>query len=169
MKKNITLTGMMGAGKSLIAESLSQRLDDYVAVDTDSLVEDYYKQTIPDMFAQEGEEYFRDAETKIIDLTYQSQGLVVALGGGAFEREKNRDIIKNNSTVIYLKALPETLFERIKKCTNRPLLKSGFSKEDVAQILTKREVNYALAHYVIKTDGKTPDMIVKEILEIIND
>lgn len=169
MNKNITLIGMMGAGKSLIAERLGRRLDDYVAVDTDVLIEYHHNQFIPDMFKEKGEEYFRDAESKILEMVYTKDKMVVALGGGAFERPENRELVKKNSFVIYLKASPETLYERVKNSNNRPLLKKGFSKEDVAKLLTKREVNYMQADCVVETDGKTADEVVKEILGIIND
>lgn len=169
MNKNITLIGMMGAGKSLIAERLSRRLDGYVAVDTDVVLEYHHNQFIPDMFKEKGEEYFRDAESKILEMVYTKDKMVVALGGGAFERAENRELVKKNSYVIYLKASPETLYERVKDSTDRPLLKKGFSKDDVADILAKREANYMQADSVVLTDGKTADEVVTEILGIIND
>lgn len=169
MNKNITLIGMMGAGKSLISERLSRRLDDYVAVDTDVVLEYHHNQFIPDMFKEKGEEYFRDAESKILEMVYTKDKMVVALGGGAFERAENRELVKKNSYVIYLKASPETLYERVKDSTDRPLLKKGFSKDDVADILAKREANYLQADSVVVTDGKTADEVVTEILGIIND
>lgn len=169
MNKNITLIGMMGAGKSLIAERLSRRLDGYVAVDTDVVLEYHHNQFIPDMFKEKGEEYFRDAESKILEMVYTKDKMVVALGGGAFERPENRELVKKNSYVIYLKASPETLYERVKDSTDRPLLKKGFSKDDVADILAKREANYMQADSVVLTDGKTADEVVTEILGIIND
>lgn len=169
MNKNITLIGMMGAGKSLIAERLSRRLDGYVAVDTDVVLEYHHNQFIPDMFKEKGEEYFRDAESKILEMVYTKDKMVVALGGGAFERPENRELVKKNSYVIYLKASPETLYERVKDSTDRPLLKKGFSKDDVADILAKREANYMQADSVVLTDGKTADDVVTEILGIIND
>lgn len=169
MNKNITLIGMMGAGKSLISERLSRRLDDYVAVDTDVVLEYHHNQFIPDMFKEKGEEYFRDAESKILEMVYTKDKMVVALGGGAFERAENRELVKKNSYVIYLKASPETLYERVKDSTDRPLLKKGFSKDDVADILAKREANYMQADSVVVTDGKAADEVVTEILGIIND
>lgn len=169
MKNNITLTGMMGAGKSILAERLSQQLNGYVSVDTDVLIEYHYDQFISDMFAQKGEKFFRDAETKIINMVYKKDKLIVALGGGAFERPENRELIKKNSRVIYLKARPETLFERIAGCATRPVLKNDFGVKEIEDILKRREPNYFQADYVVDTDGKTPDEIVKEILGLLND
>ncbi len=169
MKNNITLTGMMGAGKSMLAERLSRHLSGVVAVDTDILIEYHYNQFISDMFAQKGEKFFRDAESKILNLVYSKDNLIVALGGGAFERPENRELIQKNSRVVYLKARPETLFERIANCTSRPMLKEGFGVKEVEEILQQREENYNQADFVVETDGKTPDEIVKEILGLLND
>lgn len=169
MKKNITLIGMMGAGKSLIAEKLSRHLNGYVAVDTDVLIEYHYNQFIPDMFREKGEAFFREAETKIINMVYKKDTMIVALGGGAFENPENRDIVKTHSKVVYLKAKAETLFEHLKNSTNRPLLKEGFGVKDIEEILNSREANYSLADYVLEVDDKTPDMVVEELLGLIND
>lgn len=160
---------MMGAGKSMLAERLSRHLSGVVAVDTDILIEYHYNQFISDMFAQKGEKFFRDAESKILNLVYSKDNLIVALGGGAFERPENRELIQKNSRVVYLKARPETLFERIANCTSRPMLKEGFGVKEVEEILQQREENYNQADFVVETDGKTPDEIVKEILGLLND
>lgn len=168
MKKNITLTGMMGAGKSLIAELLCRELDGYFSVDIDVLIENMQKRTISEIFATDGETFFRDLESEILQKTYVGQNMIVALGGGAFEREKNRQIIKESSLVIYLKANPETLFERVRSCNNRPLLKKGFGVEEVRAILARREENYLKADYTIVTDEKSANEIVQEILGLIN-
>lgn len=168
MNKNITLIGMMGAGKSLIAERLSRHLSGYVAVDTDVLIEYHHNQFIPDMFKQKGEEYFRDAETKILDMVYTKDKMIVALGGGGFERPENREIIKANSRVVYLKATPKTLYERVKESNNRPLLKNGFTEGDIAKLLEVREPNYMQADFVVDTDGKTSDEVVEELWSIVN-
>lgn len=169
MKDNITLTGMMGAGKSLIAEKLGNYLYNYTSVDTDTLIEYHYNRYISDIFAAEGEEFFRDAESKIIEMVYKKSNMIVALGGGAFERPQNRELIRRKSEVIYLRAKPETIYSRIKSCTNRPLLKEGFGVQEIEAILKRREPNYLHADYVVQTDGKTSDEVVKEILGFIHD
>lgn len=169
MKKSITLIGMMGAGKSILAECLAQSLHELCAVDTDSLIEYHYNKSIPDMFQEKGESGFRDVETKMIDMVYKRDNLIVALGGGAFEREQNRKLVKEKSCVVYLKASPEILFKRLKNTKNRPLLKEGFTVETIEKILSSREANYMQADVVVETDNKTPGEIVKELLGKLND
>lgn len=169
MKKNITLIGMMGAGKSTTAEALAGCLDGYFAADTDVLVE--YRNNLPivEIFEKKGEEYFRNFETKILNMVYEKEGVVVALGGGAFEREENREIIKNNSRTVYLKASPETLFERLKNSYKlRPVLKDNFTKETVAKLLEAREKNYMQADFVVQTDGKTAKEVAQELVGVLN-
>ena len=165
--KNIVLTGMMGAGKTTVAEKLALKLAGYTAVDSDVIIAYRENLSIPEIFSSKGEDYFRNAETAVIKDICTKNKLVVALGGGAFEREENRKLLLENSIVIYLEAKPETLYERIKNCTNRPLLKEGFEVETVEQIFSKREKNYKLAHFSIKTDNKSADVISDEILGLV--
>jgi len=165
--KNIVLTGMMGAGKSTISEKLAQKLAGFIAIDADKVIEYQENLSISKIFAQKGENYFRDLETQVIKKIFTKTNLIVALGGGAFECEENREFLLENGIVIYLEAEPQTLFERIKNSTNRPLLKEGFGEDRIVQILSAREKNYRLAHFSIKTDNKSTDEIVQEIVGLI--
>lgn len=169
MPKNITLTGMMGTGKSLIAQTLGQFFVSKVVVDVDDLIEKTFSVSIPEMFAQYGEEFFRNAETQTLKSIYKSENCIVSLGGGAFERAENRQVIQANSVVIYLKTTPETIYERIKNCKNRPMLQEDFGVEEISKILASRKVNYELADYTVTTDNKTPQAIAMEIMELINE
>ena len=94
---------------------------------------------------------------------------IISLGGGAFESEENRKIILNNAKVIYLKATPQAIYNRIKEETHRPLLKRNFSIEKITEIMLKRQINYIKAHFTIDTTDKTPYNIANEILGVLND
>ena len=167
--KNISLIGMMGAGKTYIGDILGSKFKNFTSVDTDSLVEYHFNMSIPEIFNQKGEDFFRDAETHVIKMACERKNLIISLGGGAFEREENRKILKETSTVVYLETSPKTIYERIKNCKNRPLLKEGFDEDKITQILKKREKNYKLADFIISTDKKSVDEIVEEISKVIND
>ena len=168
MKKNVSLTGMMGVGKSFIAERLQEKLEGFSVIDTDFLIEKKVAKTIPQIFEQDGEVVFRSLEYQVIEEVFRSENQIVSLGGGAFCFENNREVIKQNSFVIYLKAEAETLLKRLKSSENRPLLKDDFGLEKITKIVHEREDKYALADYVLVTDNKTPEQIVCEIIKVIN-
>lgn len=168
MKNNIILTGMMGAGKTLIGKLLKESIPDFELIDTDELIEQKSQMTISEIFKQKGEKYFRQLEQDIISDICKNEKQIISLGGGVFENEINRKTLNENGFTIYLKATPETIYERIKDETHRPLLQDGFGKQRIKEILGKRDINYSKALLIIDTNGRKPYNIVKEILEKIN-
>ena len=92
---------------------------------------------------------------------------ILSLGGGAFEDEETQRLLKEKTTVIFLKASSKEIFERIKNEIHRPLLHKNFSLETIEFILKKRQENYEKAHYKIVTDNKTPQEITNDILGVI--
>lgn len=166
---NIILIGMMGSGKTTIGAELAKELPEYKYIDVDEEIEKSTQKKIPDIFLRHGEPFFRMLETEKIRLFCKNNGQIISAGGGAFEDKENRKLMLENGRVIYLKASPEEIFNRIKTQTHRPLLKKNFSIEKISSIIKLREKNYEKAHITIDTTGKTPYNIVKEILGVIND
>lgn len=164
-KNNIILIGMMGAGKSTIVQELGKTLNNFTIIDADSEIEKNEGTTITEIFKNKGEAYFRELETNTIREICKNSNQIIATGGGIFEKSENREILKGNGTVFYLKATPENLYDRIKLQTHRPLLKTGFGVQNIKEILNKREINYSKAQVVIDTNNKTLDEIVKNIIE----
>lgn len=164
--KTIVLTGMMGAGKTTLAEVLAQKLN-IKYIDIDTLIESNEGKKIADIFTQNGETYFRKIEKETIKQITTPTDLVISLGGGALENKDTRDLLLTNTTVIYLKTSPEIIFERIKNNTSRPLLCGNMSVEKIKEILEKREVNYQSATLTITTDNKTPEQIADEITGVL--
>lgn len=163
MKNNIILLGMMGAGKTLIGKKLKEILPELELVDVDEYIENKAKMKISDIFAKYSENFFRDIETEAIKELCDKENQIISLGGGAFERKENRKMLNNNGKTIYLRATAQSLFDRIKSETHRPLLQRGFGVEKVQEILSKRAQNYEKASIIIDTDGKTPYNIIEEI------
>ena len=165
MKNNIVLIGMMGAGKSTIGVELSKVLKNYTLIDVDSEIEKHANMKISEIFDKFGESHFRQLETELLKELCKKNNQILATGGGIFEKEENRKILTSCGTVYYLKATAETLFNRIKNETHRPLLKQGFGTENIKKILEKREDNYSKAHVIIDTENKPLYNIVKEIIK----
>lgn len=154
---------MMGAGKTLIGKKLKEILPELELVDVDEYIENKAKMKISDIFAKYSENCFRDLETEAIRELCDKENQIISLGGGAFERKENRKMLNDNGKTIYLRATAQSLFDRIKSETHRPLLQCGFGVEKVQEILSKRAQNYEKASIIIDTDGKTPYNIIEEI------
>ena len=169
MKNNIILTGMMGAGKTLIGNSLKDLLKEFEFIDTDEFIEQSQNMKISQIFKKFGEEYFRELETSAIKKICKKNNMIISLGGGSFEKAENRKILNERGYTIYLKTSAKVLFERIKNQSNRPLLKKGFSEDSIAKILKKREKNYEKALITVDTTDKTLYNIVAEIFQRIEE
>ena len=167
MKNNIALIGMMGSGKTTVAEELHKLLPDYALVDIDKEIEKGSGRKIPELFLKFGEAHFRALENEKIRKFSNNTDQIIALGGGAFENDNNRRILLKNCTVIYLKASAQEIYNRIKNEFHRPLLRKNFSVERIDEIMKKREVNYKKADITITTDGKTPKEAAAEITGVI--
>lgn len=100
-RKNIVLVGMPGSGKSTVGKLLAQRLGREF-VDTDDMIVEKEQKTIPEIFAENGEEYFRNVETECVKEAGKRMGIVIATGGGAILKKENRDAMRENGTVVFL-------------------------------------------------------------------
>lgn len=168
MKKNITLIGMMGCGKTTVGNELKKLLPQFSLVDIDDKIEQSTGKKISEIFLRYGEPHFRELESSKIKLFLNEDNQIISTGGGAFESPINREILLNNSRVVYLKTSPGEIFTRIKNEVHRPLLRKDFTVEKVKSILALREKNYLKAPYKITTDNKAPELIAKEIIEALD-
>ena len=136
-------------------------------LDTDSAIETAEGRRISDIFEKEGEEAFRDMETELLETVVRDhyRDMVISLGGGTVIRPENRKCLKEAGKVVYLKAEPETIYERVKDDTTRPLLKCEDPLARIKELLDKRSGIYeSAADITVVTDGRTPEDIVKEIV-----
>ena len=161
----IILIGYMGAGKSTVGRFLArqEQLDFY---DTDAMIEEQQGCTISDIFAETGEQAFRDMETALVKQLIEKQmsDAVFAAGGGLPVREENRALLKRLGTVVYLMADKETVLERVQGSNNRPLLAGEGLAAKVERMLAERDPLYrAAADILIETGDKQPELIAKEI------
>ena len=160
---NIALTGFMGTGKTAVGKLLASRLA-WQFVDVDAEIEKLVGIKISDIFANKGEPYFRNAETKAIKLVSLLDRAVIATGGGAVLRLENLRALECTSQIVCLCATPETIYERIKHDTNRPLLQVFDPKKKIEDLLSSRATCYARCTFAVETNNKSIEDIVQEIV-----
>lgn len=164
MQKNIFLIGFMGVGKSTVAAELVKRLGMNRA-EMDQMIVDKQGMTISEIFAQYGEDYFRDVESEILLELQKKQGMVVSCGGGIVVREENAGYMKKSGHVVLLTAEPETIYNRVKDSKERPILNRNMSVEFIRELMEKRRIRYERAADVtVSTDGKSAVQICDEII-----
>ena len=167
-EKNIVLIGMMGCGKTTVGKSLQEKIfQNYVFVDIDEQIETKAQKSVSEIFAQDGELFFRQLESQLIEKFALEKNQIISTGGGAFVDEKNITNLKKNGIVFYLKTEVETILKRLENDESRPLLKTEDKKNKLSSLLKKREASYIKADFVIKTDGKSVEAISKEILNCL--
>lgn len=166
-RNNVILIGFMGSGKSTVGIGLSYRLQ-CILTDTDKMIEKKEGRSISEIFGAEGEAYFREVETKLLEELRESRTRqIFSVGGGTPLRAENRKLLRELGTVIYLKASAETVDERLQGDTTRPLLQGENPMEKIRILLEEREELYRdAADITVSVDGKRPAMIVEEIAEL---
>jgi len=163
--KHICLVGFMGVGKSTISLTLKE-MTGRAEIDTDAWIEEAEGKTISQIFADQGEEHFRQLETAMIDELADLPPAIVSCGGGMALREINRRKLRAMGQVVWLQAEPETIYERVKDSDNRPILQGNMNVEFIRGLMDKRLPFYQKAATVkVKTDGRELEEIAKEILE----
>ena len=168
MKKNIILVGFMGAGKTVVAQELSDILKRDL-VSTDLLIERKEGRSITQIFRDSGEPYFRKVESEIVRGLSARQGLVIDCGGGVVLSDNNIIDLKKSGVIFYLSATPDVIYKRIKDQTHRPLLTVSDPEAEIKKLLAARESRYQKADHVIDTCAKTLPQVAEEIMRLISD
>jgi shikimate kinase/3-dehydroquinate synthase len=166
MIRHLYLIGNMGSGKTTVGRLAAQRLG-APFYDLDQRIEQAMGQTIAELFAQRGEEAFRQLEREALARTIVMIDTVVATGGGAVLREDNRALMRRKGWVIYLRASPETLWQRLQHTTDRPLLRTESPYETLQVIAQAREPLYQEADWVIETDALSPEEVADAIVRVL--
>ena len=163
-RPHVVLVGMMGSGKSSVARRLAKRTARR-AVDVDAEIERAAGCTISQLFADHGEEAFRERESAMLaSVLATNEPLVVATGGGVVLRSTNRRLLRERGRVVWLRAQPATLLQRVGDGSSRPLL-SGDPLANLTRIADERRALYeAAAHEVVDVDGLSFDAITDRVL-----
>lgn len=150
---NIILVGMMGAGKTTIGKALSVLLNkDFV--DSDHEIQDRTGVKIPVIFEIEGEAGFRKRESEVLADLVKKRNMILATGGGAVLSQENREALRQNGVVIYLRALVNDLYRRTRHDKNRPLLQTKNLLERLNELHAQRDVYYRETAHIIMDSGK---------------
>ena len=166
---NIFLIGFMGAGKSTIARTLQRELG-FPLVEMDERIVQEQGMSINDIFAQYGEAHFREIESQLVVDLGKQEPSIVSCGGGVVVRPENTQNMKKSGRIVLLKASPETIFERVKNSTDRPILNGHMNVEYIAELMEKRRALYEeAADITSQTDGKTREQICEEIIGKLRD
>jgi shikimate kinase len=160
----IALVGLPGSGKSSVGKHLARRLG-VDMTDSDAVIEAGIGEPIRSFFEREGECRFRDVEEAVLASLCATASGVLATGGGAVLRPGNRLALRENSTVVYLRATPEELQRRLRHDTHRPLLQVSDPRAKLRELYAQRDPLYReTAHFVIETGRPSLQTLVGMIL-----
>ena len=157
-KKNISLIGLMGSGKSIIGKHLANELG-LEFYDSDIEIERISGKSINSIFEENGEPYFREIESKICLKLLNKKNCVISLGGGTILDKKVREKISTDSYCIYLKVKINELINRLKNTTKRPLLKNVDIKSKISNLYKTRKVYYNKANLIIENNGNKNETV----------
>lgn len=165
--KNIFFIGLMGAGKTTIGRLISKRTG-RLFYDSDHEVEKRTGVKIPLIFELEGEAGFRKRETAMLEELTKRKDIVLATGGGAVLLPENRDFLKENGTVIYLRGQVADLWVRTRHDKSRPLLQGGNIRKKLTHLYETRDPIYMqLADHVVNTGKQSANEIAEHIMQLI--
>ncbi len=163
MKKNLTLTGMMGVGKSTIGRAISKQLS-MQFIDIDKIIEKKLNLTVQKIFEKKGEAFFREFEEKITLEEVKKKNKVISLGGGAFMNAKIRDCVILDTKSFWLDLSIGLLEKRLIDSKKRPLLINKNIRLDLERIYKQRKDTYSLANYKIDCSDLSANLIAKKII-----
>lgn len=165
-ERPLVLIGLMGVGKTTIGRRLAQRLS-LPFVDADEEIESAAGMPISEIFERFGEPYFRDGERRVIARLVDGSPKVIATGGGAFMNEETRSLILARATAIWLDSDIDTLVDRVRRRSTRPLLKNRDPREVLRELAAQRNPVYALAPIHVRSHPSPHDATVMAILRAL--
>ncbi len=165
---NLTITGFMGTGKTTVGRMLAERLGRRL-VDMDERIEAEMGKTIAQVFADDGEEVFRQAEARLCQALAQESELVIATGGGTLVSAENQQALAASGPVICLVAGIDTILQRVAAFEDRPLLPGDRDEKrrKIERLLLSRRAAYERIPLRVPTDDIAPTVVVERVLDML--
>ena len=168
LKKSLAFVGMMGAGKTAVGRIVADKLRAEF-VDSDKEIEDAAKMSVAEIFARDGESFFRQREAEVIQRLLQNETCVLSTGGGAFMNAVVRDTISSFAASIWLKADLDLLWSRVKNKHTRPLLKKRGSFIMFTEMYEMREKFYMLSDITVEAEkGISVDAMADRVISALS-
>lgn len=164
--RNLALAGFMGTGKSATGRVLADRLH-LPFIDMDAEIERREGRAIPEIFRDAGEAHFRALERALVRELASAPGRVIACGGGVVVNPDNLADLERSGLVVCLEASAETIHERVRHDTHRPLLQAPDPAARIRELLDQRRPFYEAVRHRIQTDGRTPEQVADLILALL--
>jgi shikimate kinase len=169
LQKTVVLVGMMGSGKSAVGTALA-RLLAVPFVDSDDEIVKAANRSIAEIFARDGEPFFRQKEAQVIARLLRGAPCVLSTGGGAFMAEANRAEIAAHGVSVWLRADLDLLWQRVRHKTTRPLLRTPNPRETLAGLHAARTPVYALADVAVDAEPDLPvEGMARKVLRTLAD
>ena len=166
---NLFMIGFMGAGKSSVSAGLGRMLGREV-VEMDERIAAQEGMSIPELFAQKGEPYFRACETALLKSFSQGAPRIVSCGGGVPLREENVAAMRESGTVVLLTASPEVILERVRDSDERPLLQGHKDVPYIAALMEQRRPKYeAAADITVDTSQLNIEEVCRQVLRQVSE
>ena len=165
---NLTITGFMGTGKTTVGGILAERLGRRL-VDMDERIEEDFGKTIAQIFADDGEALFRQAEARLCQTLARESDLVIATGGGTLVSEENRQALESGGPVVCLTAGVDTVLQRVETFEDRPLLPGDREEKrrNIERLLLSRRDAYGQIPLRVPTDGISPEVVAERVLDTL--
>jgi shikimate kinase len=164
VSKTLVLVGLMGAGKTAVGTLVAARLG-VPFVDSDREMEQAANRTVAEIFAEDGEAFFRQKETQVLDRLLHGDPCVLSTGGGAYLAEANRKLISQAGVAVWLRADLDLLWDRVKHKNTRPLLHVPDPRGKLAELYEARLPFYQQAQISVQAErGLTLDQMTDKVV-----
>ena len=164
----LVLVGLMGAGKTSVGRRLAEKLE-IPFVDADHEIEIAAGKTIPEIFFDHGEDYFREGERRVITRLLENGKQVLATGGGAFMNAETREKIKGHGVSLWLKADLDVLLKRVAKRNDRPLLQNDDPAAVMKRLIDMRYPIYAQSDITVESRDVQHGQMVSDVIKALAD